>query len=140
MEFALVVPFLVLLLFGIISYGYMLSFRQAISQGAAEGARAAAVAPVAFTDLEVRNAAKNAVNEALGSYGVTCDGASLRYRGNSAGTCAIAVAACVNDATQRCASVSLNYGYRDNSPIPTFPGVGLVLPKDLVYTAAAEVS
>jgi Flp pilus assembly protein TadG len=44
-EFALVAPLLLLLVFGVISYGYMLSFRQALSQGAAEGARAAAVSP-----------------------------------------------------------------------------------------------
>ena len=42
-EFALLVPIVLLLLFGIISYGYMLSFRQAMSQGASEGARAGAV-------------------------------------------------------------------------------------------------
>ena len=42
-EFALISPMLLLLVFGIVTYGYMLSFRQAIGQGAAEGARAAAV-------------------------------------------------------------------------------------------------
>ncbi len=39
-EFALVVPLLLTLVFGIISYGYLLSFRQSLSQAAAEGARA----------------------------------------------------------------------------------------------------
>ena len=42
-EFALVVPFLLLLVFATISFGMMLSFRQTLSQAATEGARAAAV-------------------------------------------------------------------------------------------------
>ena len=37
-EFALVLPLVLVLLFGIIGYGFMLSFRQGISQAAAEGA------------------------------------------------------------------------------------------------------
>ena len=46
-EFALILPILVVLVFGIIAFGYMLSFRQAMSQAAAEGGRAAAVRPPA---------------------------------------------------------------------------------------------
>lgn len=118
----------------------MLSFRQAMSQGAAEGARAAAVAPVAFTEVEITDAATNAVNEALGSYGVTCDSGHLQFRGTSAGTCSITVAACAGNVGSQCASVALNYHYRDHSPIPSFPGVGLVMPSNLAYVSAAEVS
>ena len=70
-EFALVVPLLLMLVFGIIQYGYILSFRQALSQGAAEGARAAAVAPSSLTTAQKQTAATNAVQQALGSYGVT---------------------------------------------------------------------
>jgi len=139
-EFALVVPFLVLLVFGIISYGYMLSFRQAMSQGAAEGARAAAVAPASYSDADVRTAALNAVNEALGNYGVSCDGTNLRLNGASAGTCGVTVGACVGNTSQQCASVSLSYLYKDHAPIPTFPGVGLVMPTSLSYSSTAEVS
>ena len=74
-EFALVVPFLLLFLVGIISYGYMLSFRQALSQGAAEGARAAAVWSTAYDatqDSARIAAAKSRIDEALSSYGVSC--------------------------------------------------------------------
>jgi Flp pilus assembly protein TadG len=42
-EFALVVPVLLVLLFGIINFGQYLSVRQTATQAAAEGARAAAV-------------------------------------------------------------------------------------------------
>lgn len=137
-EFALIMPILLLLVFGIISYGYMLSFRQAISQAAAEGARAAAVAQVA-ADREGN--AIDAVNEALDSYGVTCDGAAGTLRRNDAtvGTCSVEVADCENDSSVQCAEVSIDYNYADHPLLPV-PGVGIVLPDHLAYSAVARVS
>lgn len=131
-------PILLLLVFGIISYGYMLSFRQAISQAAAEGARAAAVAQVA---ADRDGNAVDAMNEALDSYGVTCDGATgtLRRNDASVGTCSVEVADCVNDAGVQCATVSIAYAYDDHPLLPV-PGVGIVLPDNLSYTAVARVS
>jgi Flp pilus assembly protein TadG len=138
-EFALVVPFLLMLVFGIVSYGYMLSFRQALSQGAAEGVRAAAVSTRDSTEEQTRTAALAALNEALQTYGVSCDGAAMSFRGATAGTCSVRIDTCVNNAAKRCATVDLDYAYRENAPIPTFPGVGVVLPASLGYAAVAEV-
>lgn len=137
-EFALIMPILLLLVFGIISYGYMLSFRQAISQAAAEGARAAAVAQVAG---DRDDNAVDAVNEALDSYGVTCAGVTgpLMRNDENVGTCSVAIAACANDSTVQCATVSIDYAYDDNPLLPV-PGVGIVLPDNLSYTAVARVS
>jgi Flp pilus assembly protein TadG len=67
-EFALVASLLMTLVIGLIGYGIMLSFRQAISQAAAEGARAAAVS-VALADDDKATDATAAVNGALASYG-----------------------------------------------------------------------
>lgn len=140
-EFALVASLLMTIVIGILSYGYMLSFRQAISQGAAEGARSAAVAPSAMTLTSKQTRARNAVNQALDSYGVQCTaGNTLQHSGSAVGTCAISIAACVNNATEQCASVEVNYQYRDHALIPSFPGLGVVLPSNLTYTAVAEVS
>jgi len=139
-EFALVAPLLLLLVFGVISYGYMLSFRQAMSQGAAEGARAAAVAPSSYTTDQKVTAARNAVNQALGNYSVSCVGTNLLRSGVTAGTCSVAIATCTSNTAKKCATVTLSYLYKANSPIPSFPGVGLVLPTTLSYTAVAEVS
>lgn len=137
-EFALIMPILLLLVFGIISYGYMLSFRQAISQAAAEGARAAAVAQVA---ADRDDNAIDAVNEALDSYGVTCAGVTgpLLRNDDTVGDCSVTVAACANDSTVQCATVSIDYAYDDNPLLPV-PGVGIVLPDNLGYTAVARVS
>ncbi|MEJ7833766.1 MAG: TadE/TadG family type IV pilus assembly protein [Nocardioides sp.] len=139
-EFALVAPLLIFLLFAIIGYGYMLSFRQGLSQGAAEGARAAAVAPAVLSDAEVLTSARNAINQALDSYGVSCVQTSLKRNTTTAGTCDITIAACAGDASKLCAKVALSYNYKDNSLLPSFPGLGIVLPSELAYTAVAEVS
>jgi Flp pilus assembly protein TadG len=137
-EFALVVPFLLLLVFGIISYGYMLSFRQAVSQGAAEGARAAAVSP-AGDDAARLAAARDALNESLDTYGVTCDAGGNLWRGSTdVGSCAVTIAACANDATEDCASLTVDYLYADHPLLPDFPLVPL--PDHLDYTAVARVS
>lgn len=137
-EFALIMPLLLILVFGIISYGYMLSFRQAISQGAAEGARAAAVAQ---DPADQTTDAIAALNEALDSYGVSCSGATgpLTRNGSTVGTCGVVVGPCDNDATVDCAEVSVNYDY-DANPLLPVPLVGIALPDNLTYTAVARVS
>lgn len=124
-EFAIIMLPLMLLVFGIIGYGYMLSFRQALSQAAAEGARAAAVTPAGLTDAERQTRALDAVNRAVG-YGVDCTTTGM--------TCTVAF-----DTTcglHGCVSVSLDYAYRDHPLIPTF----VLVPDTLGYTASAEVS
>ena len=144
MEFALVVPLLCFLLFAIIGYGYMLSFRQALSQAAAEGARAAAVAPRDTSDAQLTTRAVQAVNQGLSSYGVTCTAAEVLMRdGEPAGTCDIQVPAttCSGSTTNaRCVKVTLEYTYEDDALLPSFPGLGILLPEKLTYTTEAQVN
>ena len=141
-EFALVVPVLLVLLFGIIGYGYMLSFRQALSQGAAEGARAAAVKPSGTATTTLQTVMRAAVDDALGSYGVRCNGTSLEHQtGGSwapAGSCTLTVAACTNNATATCATVALSYTYSDDPLIPKVPLVPL--PETLTYSTSVEIN
>jgi Flp pilus assembly protein TadG len=137
LEFALVSPLLFALLFGIIAYGYMLSFRQGISQGAAEGARAAAVE---FNSANQSTAALAALNRSLDSYGVSCVGTALIRDGSTVGSCSVSIATCSNNPAKDCASVSVNYAYRDHPLLPSFPGLGSTMPEELDYTAVAEVS
>lgn len=139
-EFALVVIPLLYLISGVLVLGWTLSFRQAMSQAAAEGARAAAVSPSGFTVDEQKTAARNAVNDALSTYGISCASAGGLVRGSTnVGTCNIAVATCSNDPTSSCVSVALSYNNRDHPLIP-FPGIGFVTPDSLSYTAVAKVS
>ncbi|HET9422899.1 MAG TPA: TadE/TadG family type IV pilus assembly protein [Nocardioides sp.] len=142
-EFALIVPLLCFLLFAIIAYGYMLSFRQAVSQAAAEGARAAAVAPRTLDAASVKTRAVQAVNQGLDAYGVTClaDG-KLMHDGEQAGTCTISGKQACSGSTvaAQCVEVALSYTYEDDSLLPTFPGLGVLLPETLSYTTEAQVS
>jgi hypothetical protein len=140
-EFALLVPLLVLVLFGIISYGVMLSFRQTLSQAAAEGARAAAVT---FVEGDKKDEAVLAVSGALGSFEISCtDTGNLLRDGEDVGECDISdpdtcVPAAGDDV--ECVIVTLTYEYQEHALVPTFPGVGIVLPDKLTYEAQARVS
>lgn len=136
-EFALVLPILCALLFGIIAYGYMLSFRQGISQGAAEGARAAAVE---LNSANQSTAALAALNRSLGGYGVSCVRNNLIRNGATVGSCSVTIDPCSNNVNKICASVTVNYAYRDHPLLPSFPGLGGTMPEELDYTAVAQVS
>lgn len=127
-EFALVLPILLLLVFGIISYGYMLSFRGSMSQAAAEGAREAAV-NVNATGRE--DAAMAAVEEALGAYGVDC--------ADSAMTCDYKVLTRTADCATTCVRVTLEYDY-DASPLIPVPFVDSFMPDTISYAASARTS
>lgn len=138
-EFALVVPLLLLLVFGVISYGFMLTFRQAVSQAAAEGARAAAVAPSTTSTGDRQARAVAAINDVLSVHGVTCSGGSLVRSGSSAGTCTVsAPATCTagGGTTATCVKVTLTYNYKDNQLIP---GIGSLLPMPSALTYVSEV-
>jgi len=149
-EFALVVPLLCFLLFAIISYGYMLSFRQALSQAAAEGARAAAVAPPSLPDSPPtvgadsrKTRAIDAVNQGLGSYGVSCTTTGQLLKGSEpSGSCTISGPQTCTGSTSNasCVKVTLSYTYEDDSLLPSFPGLGVVLPDQMTYSTEAEVS
>ena len=143
-EFALMAPLLLLLVFGIVAYGYMLSFRQALSQGATEGARAAAVSAYPTQDQKVTDAVFG-VNDALGGYGVRCampanaTTGTLQRDGVAVGSCTVSPATCANNALASCMSVQVTYDYQNHPLVPEVPGVGLVLPDSLSYTAVAQV-
>lgn len=135
-EFALVVMPLLVLVWGLISYGVMFSYRQALSQAAGEGARAAVAAPSA----SVWSASSTALGNALGQYHQVC-GSSSGVQSASFLTCTVSSpTACVGDASHNCVTVTLTYPYRSHSLIPTFPGLGITLPSTLTFTSTVEVS
>lgn len=121
-EFALVLPILTLFLFGIIAYGYMLSVRQALTQAAAEGARAAAVAPAGQADAE----AVDAVNTALGGLDLSCGTGGL--------VCTPVQQACGGET---CMTITVDYAYAANTPV-NFPLIPL--PPSLTFTSSAKVN
>lgn len=124
LEFALVLPILLLIIFAIISYAYMFSVRQALTQAAAEGARAAAVAQTGQSATR----ATAAVNEALSGLDMTCGTAGL--------TCTPTPATC---GTAACMRVTVTYAYRANNPIPNLLPDAMI-PASLSFTSSAEVN
>jgi Flp pilus assembly protein TadG len=132
-ETALTLCFVVVpVVFGTISYGYMLSFRQTISQSAAEGARAAAVAPVTADRTAAGTHAVD-VSMATGSGSLHCGQGYL--------TCTVSVVPnCGDGSTRDCVKVTVTYPYRDHSLLPTVPGLGFTLPSTIAYSAMAEIS
>lgn len=123
-EFALLVIPLCLILFGIITYSYMFSVRQALTQAAAEGARAAAVAKE-----DPNGAAIAAVNRAVdGTGNLSCNSNGL--------TCTSAVAPCGSAAAQ-CATVTVRLDYEAFDPfgIPLIP-----MPDTLSFSSSAEIN
>jgi len=142
-EFALVAPLLILLVMSVISYGYMLSFRQALSQGAAEAARAAAVSPFPSSAAK-QQAGLDALNGALDAYGVSCNGyaagSHLVKNSVTVGDCSVTIGVCANDPARSCVTAALDFAYADHPLTPKFPGVGLVLPEHLGYDAVARTS
>ena len=106
-EFALVAVLLLSIVFGIIHYGLILSFKQDVTRAAAEGARAGAVAfPATPTDVET--AAQAALDDAVESFGGStwssqgCSRAGMRCR-VSEGPC--------THGSGRCVTVELYYDY-----------------------------
>lgn len=139
----MILCFLVLpLVFATISYAYMFSFRQALSQAASEGARAAVGAPTAgsctaagpfnASTCPAQHAAATAVGNALSQYSMACGSQHL--------TCAISAPTPTGcSANHQCVTVTVTYPYRSNPLLP-LPGLGWTLPPDLSFTSVVEVS
>lgn len=135
-ETALLLSFVVVpLVFAMIGYGYMLSFRQTVSQAAAEGARAAAVAPASTSIDDRRAAAINAINHAMAS------GPKAPQCGVNHLTCTVTqVASCGDGSSHDCMQVTVSYPYRDHSLLPSVPGLGFTLPPTIAVTSVSEIS
>lgn len=140
-EFALVVPIFLALLFGIISYGMMLTVRQGISQATAEGARVYSVAPAGTPSATVQTNALNAVNDAISGYGVECNGTTLMKNGSAVGTCTIpATTTSCSGGSGKCATVKIVYNYRANPLVPAFPGLGVTLPETIQFQSTVQAT
>lgn len=129
-ETALCLTFIVIpLIFGVIEFGMMLTYRQALSQAASEGARSTVGAPTA----SVTSTAQTAISQSLTSYAQTCGTGGL--------TCTISAPTTANCAANHtCVTVTVKSTYRGNSKFISFPGLGFALPSTLSFTSSVEVS
>lgn len=124
-EFALVSVPLILLVFGIIYFGLLLSFKQDMTRAAAEGARAGAVAvPVGVNPTPADyvaaalDAARDATREAVEGIGGSFDTSGCLRAGMDCTD--ITVGACDEDPSVDCVTVHLSYDY-DREPLIDVP-------------------
>jgi Flp pilus assembly protein TadG len=134
-EFAIASVLLLVLLFGIIEYGYILSFKQGLTQAAAEGARAGAVGGDSAAIAAAVNKAVGAFNQSCNTGGLTCGDDQGRWTGKVpagplASTCG----------TSTCITVEVSYDWKNHPLLPKFPGLGLLLPDTLKSKSVARVS
>lgn len=149
-EFAIIVPLVLFIIFEVIGWSYMFSFRQALSQAADEAARATVGATTGTSTCPATStwtsscpaqvAAATAVGNALGDYSY---GGTKLGCGSGGLTCTITgTAAC--PATHTCVSVTLSYPYRSQpllGGLPTNIGpFNIVLPATLSFTSIVQVS
>ncbi|MHB1487568.1 MAG: TadE family protein [Acidimicrobiales bacterium] len=136
-EFALVMPLLIALLYGIVSFGVALAVKQSITQAASDAARAAVPFPQNNDPTEAGPSgaavgqATNTLGWILGSGG-TCGN-------NSAGiTCTTSVATCPNEPNQNnCLTVTVTDNYKDHPIIPNLPLLGFLLPSTISSTTTS---
>jgi Flp pilus assembly protein TadG len=127
---------LCLLLFGIVVYGYLMSFRQNMTQAAAEGARAGAIAPATFGNAKAIAQATQATKEALQSFGEDC--------GNGRMSCTVTVTTCPNSPPPpnaiNCVKVQVDYDYEHHPLMPDIPIVSAAIPGTFTSQSTAQIN
>jgi len=119
---ALVLPVLIFVLYGLITFGVILAEKQQITNAAADGARAA----VGQTSGPLAVAAATArVQQSLGAPG--------NYAAN------ITYGACSGGSGQ-CVTVNIVYDYANHPIVPTAPGLGLITPSTFTSKAIVQYS
>jgi Flp pilus assembly protein TadG len=136
LEFALVAILLFTLIFGIISYGFLLSFKQDMTRSAAEGARAGAVA---FPASEALTAAQQATMDAAERTGKSCsttDGVDSDGDGLS---CSVTITPCTTSAGN-CVNVELEYDQDGHPILGRIPLLEEIQPDTLTSRSVARVN
>ena len=148
-EFAFVAVLLVFLVFGIITFGLLLSFKQDVTRAAAEGARVGAVSqPPTSTPPDAaadpRHAATlQATKDAVASFDKTCDVEGMG--------CIVTVHNCRNvaeagpaiywqDGNDDCVTVELVYDYDAFPLILEPPVISAVLPNQISSKSTARLN
>lgn len=128
---AVVVSLLAMFLFGIITYGLVMSFDQTLTQAANEAGRAGAVAP---REVAVERA-RAAADRVAAAWDDECGGGDGL-------TCSFVIAPCSNggSAVTECMTVELRYDLAGHPRTPTIPLVSETLPDELVATVVVEVN
>jgi Flp pilus assembly protein TadG len=129
LEFAIVAQLLMLLLYGMLSYGFVFAVDHDITHAAAEGARATLTQPDSSTDAQLDAYATTAARDALSFTQVKQCNSCITSE----------VIPCPSDATIRCIHVHIDYPYRNQPLVPTVAGMNGLIPQDIVADSTVEL-
>ena len=140
-EFAFVMVLLFTLIFGIISFGLILSFRQDMTRAAAEGARAGAVA---FPATNAEDDAVAALDEAIQDFGgPNWASTGCRTSPRSGFSCLVDVDACDgsgNPLVDQCVFVDLSFDYDTYPLFGNIPLVEAFMPDTIDASSVARTN
>jgi Flp pilus assembly protein TadG len=141
LEFALVGPVLLLLVFAMINFGLILSFKQDVTRAAAEGARGGAVATPTLVgqtySAAATVAATSATNDAVKQINKTFKTSGCSQTGM---TCTYVVAPCVSQTGYNCVTVTVDYDYHNHPLFGSLPIVKAFLPDNVKATSVARIN
>jgi Flp pilus assembly protein TadG len=154
-ELSLVLPVLLLLVLGGITFGLILGFRQTAEEAASEGARAAMVTFARTSDsAQAQTAAVTQADSSMASWEPTCDPED----GDDDGLgCWVYVHDCANQVSGRledsvdpatldtaaepdCVTVVVNHDYEQKPFLPKIPLLDNVLPETIATAATVQLS
>jgi Flp pilus assembly protein TadG len=141
-EFALISIVLFTILFGIINFGLILSFRQDVTRAAAEGARGGAVALPSTTypsySAAAKAAATSATNDAVQKIGGKFKNLGC---GTDGMTCTVAdPAPCPSQSAYTCVTVTVSYAYKAKPLYGNLPFVSLFNPQTVSATSVVRIN
>lgn len=140
LEFTFVAVLLLTLVFGIINFGLILSFKQDVTRAAAEGARAGAVA---FPATDAWADADAATDDAVNGFDRTCGGGDGLSCFVNVHSCASPVAPNTpsNPAgTGDCVTVELVYDYDNHPLLAKLPMIEPFLPDEIRARSVARTN
>lgn len=141
LEFTLVAVLLFTLIFGIINFGLILSFKQDMTRAAAEGARAGAVAyPAADAPAD----AYAAVDEAVKAFSGRFEAAGCQTEG-IVGDCQVSIHDCGTTTTGNatipdCVTVEIVYDYDSQPLLAALPMIEPFLPNEIRAKSDARIN
>jgi Flp pilus assembly protein TadG len=136
-EFAFVVVLLIMLLYGIITYGLILAAQATVTQAAADGARAGIVATnQTCTQSTVPSvcAAEDQAGSDVGWMGKgSCPSSTIV-------TCTAVPEPCPSNSNNTCLRVTVSYNYASSPLFPEMPGLGVITPSTISSTNVLQMS
>jgi hypothetical protein len=139
-EFAFVMTLLFILIFGIVSFGLILSFKQDMTRAAAEGARAGAVA---FPATNAEADAEAALDEAIQDFGgPNWNGTGCEVGPRAGLSCSATVGPC--DAAvptgEQCVFVDMSYDYDSFPLFGNVPLISELMPNTIDASSVARTN